>query len=74
MVIGLYLNFVLYFMTVDADAYNMTKLIMMGFAVLIGAYAILRRCTLEGDARSVHLSATSCSPPTKCCRPRMASW
>ncbi|MDD3398351.1 MAG: hypothetical protein PHW93_01980 [Candidatus Methanomethylophilaceae archaeon] len=49
MVIGLYyLNNVSRFMDIDADAYNMAKLLMMGFVILIGVYALLKSCVLEG--------------------------
>ena len=49
MVIGLYyLNNVSHFMDMDSDSYNIAKFIMMGFVIVIGFYALLRRCVLEG--------------------------
>lgn len=49
MVIGLYyLNFISTFMTVDDNTYNMAKLIMMFFVMVIGAYALYKGYVLEG--------------------------
>ena len=49
MVIGIYyLNFVSAFMTVDDGAYNMAKLIMMFFVIVIGSYALWKGYVLEG--------------------------
>jgi len=49
MVIGLYyLNFVSNFMTVDNNAYNMAKFIMMFFVMVIGVYGLWKGHVLEG--------------------------
>lgn len=49
MVIGLYyLNFVSTFMTVDNNAYNMAKFIMMFFVMAVGVYGLWKGYVLEG--------------------------